>query len=120
MPSHETVLRAQELRDNMTQGERNVWAQLRMRQVANLKFRRQHPIGPYIADYACISAKLVVEIDGPDHSPAADQIRDSWMHDRGWRVLRFDADDALTNLDWIVECVAKATHPQPLPQAGGG
>ena len=64
-----------------------MWALLRGRRLG-VKFRRQHPIGPYVADFACVSARLVVEIDGDTHIAAYDEHRDRWLESRGWRVMR--------------------------------
>ena len=79
--------RAQQLRANMTGVETRMWWRLRARRLG-VKFRRQHPIGPYIVDFACCRAKLVVEIDGLAHQKAYDLHRDRWLESRGWRVMR--------------------------------
>jgi len=81
------IQRAQHLRANMTGVETRMWWRLRARQLG-VKFRRQHPIGPYIVDFACCRAKLVVEIDGEMHEKAYDIRRDRWLESLGWRVMR--------------------------------
>ena len=70
-----------------------------------LKFRRQHPIGPYFADFACVARKLVIEVDGEHHAfqLEADSRRTDFMEQAGWRVIRFSASEAVQNPDgvWI-------------------
>ena len=91
--------RARELRENQTPAEGVLWELLRNRQVANLKFRRQHQIGPYIVDFFCNDLKLVVELDGEVHSGEAqvkkDQKRQAYLESLGFEVLRFDNDQFL-------------------------
>jgi len=72
----------------MTLPERKVWNHLKDRAVADAKFRRQHPIGPYVADFFCAEVGLVVEIDGQTHLPARDVVRDAYMAALGLVVLR--------------------------------
>ena len=105
----------------MTQGEWNLWGRLRNRQLDGFKFRRQHPIGPLIVDFACASAHLVVELDGPDHDLAEDARRDRLLADRGWDVLRVSADHVFEHLDWMVELIRerRLTGP-PRPSRGAG
>src|SRR5437870_7614479 len=84
---------ARELRLNATECERKLWALLRKKQFAGLRFRRQQPLGPYIADFFCSAAKLIVEPDGSQHgldeNIAYDEARTAWLTVRGYRVLRF-------------------------------
>ncbi len=105
--------RARTMRREPTRGEAMLWRALRTRQIDGLKFRRQAPIGPYIADFFCPSARLVVEIDGATHTdPAADAARDRWMRAQGLRVLRFWSDDVGGNLDGVLERIRQvATGP---------
>ena len=102
---HETRRRAKALRREMTKAEWLLWLQLR--QHPTLKFRRQHPIGPYIADFACISDRLVVELDGESHNHSIDHdaARTALLEAQGWSILRFpnsavyqDTDAHLTTL----------------------
>src|SRR5437868_4924133 len=84
--------RAKDLRKRMTPPEQILWSRLRGSKLGGLKFRRQHPLGAYIADFYCHEAGLVVELDGITHfyrSDARDVIRDRWMDEGGLRVLRF-------------------------------
>ena len=82
---------ARRLRRDMTDAERRVWARLRHNQLGGFRFRRQHPLGPFVVDFVCLEQKLVVELDGGQHAEAvdADASRTRWLNDRGYRVLRF-------------------------------
>ncbi len=119
------VQRARQLRKNMTDAERLLWSRLRRKQIRGLRFRRQHPIGPYIADFACTERRLVVELDGGQHlrRKPQDAARSRCLGEKGYRVLRFWNTDVLTNLDAVVHAVASAalSPPSPtLPPLGGG
>ena len=83
--------RARKLREIQTDVERKLWLWLRSRQVRGLKFRRQHPIGPFIADFCCVQAGVVVELDGGQHAEEipADAKRSKFIEQRGYKVLRF-------------------------------
>ena len=84
---------ARRLRRDMTHAERLLWSMLRNRTQGH-KFRRQVPRGPYILDFACLSMRLVVELDGSQHcDSAADALRDAWLESHGFRVLRFSNED---------------------------
>lgn len=85
-----TTARARTLRRNPTQAERVLWTHLRRKAIDGLKFRRQAHIGPYIADFLCCSAKLIIEVDGGIHRlrEAEDALRTAWLHSRGYTVLR--------------------------------
>ena len=82
-----------------------LWSQLRKRQLEGYKFRRQHPIGPYIADFACLEAKLVLELDGGQHAEQqdADRIRDEHIAERGFVVLRVWNREVHRNLSGVLE-----------------
>ena len=106
-----------------------VWAALRNRQLDGYKFRRQHPVGPFFADFACVEASLIVELDGGQHfepeAVEADARRTHALNANGFHVLRFDDRQALVEregvltriLDWLH---IHHPHPSPLPQAGEG
>ena len=85
------IVRAKTLRRGHTLAEEALWRDLRGRR-AGAKFRRQVPIGPFVVDFACLEAKLVVEVDGPSHGTpegiAQDAGRDAWLTREGWRVVR--------------------------------
>jgi very-short-patch-repair endonuclease len=83
---------AKKLRRGMTEPERKLWWGLRGRQLEGFKFRRQVPLGPYVADFCCLEAKLIVEVDGGQHAEAKrehDEKRTAWLATQGYRVLRF-------------------------------
>jgi very-short-patch-repair endonuclease len=112
-----TVRRARQLRREMTPPEARLWMALRGRQAAGLRFRRQHPIGPFVLDFYCDGAKLAVEVDGFAHvtgdGPQRDVRRDDWLAARGVRTLRIDARDVRDELDGVVGLivsVAKSTY----------
>jgi len=108
------IQRAQHLRANMTGVETRMWWRLRARQLG-VKFRRQHPIGPYIVDFACCRAKLVVEIDGEMHEKAYDIRRDRWLESLGWRVMRLVLQEIDEGLDAAVDAIAfELEHPWSL------
>ena len=85
----------QDLRRSPTVYEHELWQHLRARKMVGLKFRRQHPLGPYIVDFVCLSRKIVVEIDGPVHRfrKAHDQRRDTWLKSQGFVVIRIENDE---------------------------
>ena len=120
-------VRARSLRATPTDAEALLWFHLRDRRLSDHKFRRQRPIGPYFADFACLEAKLIVEVDGGQHVEAAayDAERSRFMEAQGYRVLRFWNNEVLTQTDSVLERVWEALesgspHPSPLPQAGEG
>ena len=106
----------------MTGVELMLWSRLRRQQLEGHRFRRQAPIGPYIADFACFQARLLIEIDGPSHDDRVeyDRRRTAWLVRGGFRVLRFAADDVLSRLDDVLEAVLLelgdyAGPPPPAP-----
>ncbi len=104
--------RARKLRSEMTVAETRLWWRLRNRQVDGHRFRRQVPIGFYITDFACLGARLVVEVDGDSHgtdvAQARDSSRTSWLESRGWRVLRFWNSYVLEETDEVVRAIRDA------------
>jgi very-short-patch-repair endonuclease len=87
----------------MTDAERRLWHYLRQRQLNGFHFRKQCPVGPYIADFACLQAKLIIELDGGQHADSArDAARDCWFTAHGYRTLRFWNNDVLQNTDGVV------------------
>jgi very-short-patch-repair endonuclease len=89
----------------MSKTEWRLWYWLRYRQLAGHKFRRQMPLGPYFADFACLEKRLVVEIDGDDHSEqhTYDARRDAWMRHAGYRVLRFRVTEVDADIEAVVD-----------------
>ena len=88
--NHPNRDRARELRRNMTETEKFVWYRIRREKLGGYKFRRQHPVGPYIVDFVCLERKLVLELDGGQHAEQVeyDQKRTAWLESRGFRVFR--------------------------------
>ncbi len=100
---------ARDLRRTSSDAEIRLWAHLRARRLAGYRFRRQHPIGPFIVDFACTEQRLVVEADGSPHSEnAADERRTQWLESQGWRVLRFWNNDILANTEGVIEAILVA------------
>jgi len=101
----------------MSGTERRVWYRLRRRNLAGYKFRRQVPIGPYFADFACLAARLVVEIDGEFHdNPERDQRKTDELESRGWNVLRIPASATDRGLDDVIETIwLRLQEPSPPP-----
>ena len=99
--------RSRQLRENMTDAEKHLWARIRMKQLKGYQFYRQKPIGDYIVDFFCTRAKLVIEVDGgqhfPDETAQYDKIRDEYMRSLGLKVLRFINTEVLTHTDGVVE-----------------
>ena len=92
----ELFRRARSMRRELTDAERRMWRTLRSRQFADLKFRRQLPIGNYIVDFACLNPRLIVECDGGQHADNRyDDERDAWLTSQGFRILRFWNTDIL-------------------------
>ncbi|TRW18191.1 endonuclease domain-containing protein [Glacieibacterium frigidum] len=115
---------AKPLRKTSTEAERKVWRALRDRRFAETKLRRQHSVGPYIADFACISAKLILELDGSQHNDSReyDARRTAYLNECGWRVVRFPNAEVFTNFDWVMQTIAwhlaaqTTEHPHPGPR----
>jgi very-short-patch-repair endonuclease len=119
---------ARQLRRNMTDAEQKLWFRLRRKQIHGVQFYRQKPVGPYIADFHAVAARLVIELDGSQHQMpdglAADHDRDAYMASQGLLVLRFDnlqvlqqLDEVLARIDEVVRERLKSP-PAPLLQRG--
>lgn len=93
----------------MTAAETHLWQRLRAHQVCGKKFRRQHPVGKFILDFACIEAKLAIEVDGSQHFELQhqDHQRTACLEAQGWKVLRFWNNDVLQNVEGVLEEVLK-------------
>ena len=104
-----TTTRARTLRRNLTDVERILWRALRDKQLGGHRFRRQHPIGRYIADFVCIEQKLVIELDGSQHQEQLDydKKRTDFLQSQGWLVLRYWNNDILNNLDGVLTTIAE-------------
>jgi very-short-patch-repair endonuclease len=107
-----TINRARDLRKAMSLPEVLLWGQLRGETLADLRFRRQRPVGPYILDFYCAQARLAVEVDGQGHDFASqtahDERRDSWLAEQGIRVLRLPAKLVLEDMDSAVRTIQAA------------
>jgi very-short-patch-repair endonuclease len=95
--------KARELRHDPSFAEKPCWELIRAHRMEGIKFRRQHSIGPYFADFACVSKGLVIEIDGHHHADQAeaDARRTAFMESQGWRVVRFPANEVVQNSEGI-------------------
>ncbi|HZX70287.1 MAG TPA: endonuclease domain-containing protein [Rhodanobacter sp.] len=109
MREHAKTGFARQLRREMTVAERYLWARLCRRQLAGCRFRRQHPLGPYIADFACLEKYPVVEVDGSGHlDSTADVQRDDWFRQRGFTVLRCWNHDVLERTESVLAAILVA------------
>ena len=111
-------LQARALRRGTTDAERALWSRLRRRQLGGFRFRRQHPIDRYIADFVCPEARLIIELDGAHHLRQfeADGERTADLERRGYRVIRFWNHDVLLQMDRVLSVILEAlTREQPHP-----
>jgi very-short-patch-repair endonuclease len=119
---------ARNLRKNLTTAEQQLWACLRKRQLDGFRFRRQTPLGRYIADFVCLEVRLVIELDGNHHhdQQGYDQARDDWMQQQRFRALRFWNHEIVNNQEATLQKILNALHRQrdtlllPSPLAGEG
>ena len=112
------IQRARELRNNPTDAERLLWQYLRNRQLKGLKFRRQCPLGSYIAGFACLAARLIVELDGSHHAEPSqaryDRVRTAWLKNQNFRVVRFWNGEVLEEMPMVLETIEReALKPHP-------
>ncbi|MCE9521481.1 MAG: DUF559 domain-containing protein [Alphaproteobacteria bacterium] len=110
MSDTKKISTARSLRQRQTDLESRLWQVLRNRRVCEFKFRRQHPVGPYVADFACPEAKLVIEIDGYWHTErqGEDAMRTDRLRSLGYEVVRFETDDAGSDLGPLVQAILQA------------
>jgi len=110
---------AKRLRGAMSEAEKRLWYFLRAHRFGGVSFRRQTLVGPYIVDFVCHDAGLVIELDGGQHGSAGaqrhDEQRTSWLADRGYKVLRFWNVDVLTNTEGVLEVIASELQQNPPP-----
>ena len=115
-----TAKRARALRRDMTDAERKLWNALRGRRLAGAKFRRQVPVGPYVADFLSRRYRLAVEVDGGRHGGPGDRRRDAAFAALGYRTLRFWNFEVLSNPDGVLETIARALAETPPERGGAG
>jgi very-short-patch-repair endonuclease len=124
---------ARELRNNATSAERELWHRLKVLKFSGWKFRRQVPVDQYIVDFACLSHRLIIEVDGATHATddelARDTRRQRYLESQGFMLLRFRNTDVFTNIDGVMDVVVGVLNgsacettpaPDPSPQGGGG
>ena len=113
---HFLTTRSRTLRKNSTDAERKLWSVLRSRQLNGFKFRKQVEIDGYVVDFLCAERRLIIEVDGGQHSPERDARRTAYLESQDFRVIRFWNNDVLENLDgvWtIIEQALESTLPHP-------
>ena len=122
---------ARSLRRNQTEAEQRLWQELRANRLGGLGFRRQHPVGPYVVDFVCLPANLVIVLDGGQHYTPEGEARDArrgrFIAGQGLRVLRFSNLDVLNNMSGVLETILAAAllalalpPPHPSPASGRG
>lgn len=116
-PERRTALKqglAAKLRRDATDVERKLWAHLRSKRLGQLRFRRQQPIGPYVVDFYCSAAKLIVELDGSQHGEESRMLRDeartAWLNERGYRVLRIWNGDVLRDVEGVLDFIYRTAE----------
>ena len=119
LPSR-SLAAARRLPQSSTDAERRLWQRLRAGQLEGLKFRRQHPLPPYVLDFYCDAIKLAVELDGSQHSEEGDRLRTRFLEAQGLMVLRFWDNEVLMQTDAVVEAILNSAStrtltPTPLP-----
>ena len=110
------------LRSTQTDAENKLWYHLRAGRTLGMKFRRQHPVPPYVADFACIDAMLIVELDGGQHAEEGDAARTAFLEGQGFHVLRFWDNDVLNKTEAVLEAIVNAVENRTLspgPSPGG-
>jgi very-short-patch-repair endonuclease len=115
---------ARRLRRDSTSAELRLWNKLRSRSIDGQKFVRQQPIGRHVVDFICRERRFIIEVDGGQHAESArDQVRDQWLREHNYRVLRFWNNDIMNNMDGVLEMIADAlradTPPHPVHAFGG-
>ncbi|MBF9195457.1 endonuclease domain-containing protein [Microvirga terrestris] len=123
MPSTRKIgtSRSRALRRNSTEPEQALWRALKRIPVYGTHFRRQAPIGPYIADFACLKARLLIELDGGHHSrddvATKDETRSRWLENEGYRVVRFWNNELSENMNGVLDTIYAALYGSPQSEA---
>jgi very-short-patch-repair endonuclease len=121
--------RAAEMRRTPTEPEKRLWRCLSNSQTGDHKFRRQAVVGPFIADFLCPQLALIVEVDGDSHDEGKDRLRDDWLGEHGYRVVRFTNLEVMSNIAGVVDVIVStlshapgrwnSPHPNPSPEGEG-
>ncbi len=117
---------AKVLRKRSTKEERFLWRHLKSKQLEGLKFRRQQPIGNFIVDFVCFEKRIIIELDGGQHTNITeekkDKSRDKWLNEQGFKVLRFWNNDVFKNINGILEVIIEncLNLPPLTPPLKGG
>ena len=126
MPDRSKAALSRELRIQDTPAERVLWSTLRRKQLDGVKFRRQQPIGTYVVDFVSFGKKLIIEIDGGQHSEewilSQDETRTAWLNSQGFRVMRFWNNEVLENLEGVllrIRAVVDTQSPSPSSSSPG-
>src|SRR5438874_597746 len=112
---HFLTSRSRALRKNATDAERKLWSVLRRRQLNGFKFRQQVEIDGYVVDFLCAERRLIVEVDGGQHSPERDARRTAYLEGQGFLLIRFWNNDVLQNLDGVWTMIEEALSAPPHP-----
>ena len=104
-----SIPNAKKLRKNQTDAEKKLWSKLRNKQLEGFKFRRQVPIGSFVADFVCYEGKVIIEVDGGQHASQTnqDEKRTRWFESQGYRVIRFWNNEVLSNFEGVLEVILK-------------
>ncbi|OQW48056.1 MAG: DNA methylase [Proteobacteria bacterium SG_bin6] len=113
MPIGRTNPHARRLRRDATDVEQRFWLAVRDRRLGGFKFRRQVTIGPFVADFACIERRLIVELDGGQHDQEADAARTAYLEGLGWRVRRFWNNEVVENFEGVLQVVLAELNRSP-------
>jgi len=113
---------AKALRGNQTDAEQILWYHLRAHRFMGKKFKRQKPIGRYVVDFVCLEEKLIIELDGGQHADHEDydQVRDTWLRNEGYALLRFWNNQVMQELEGVLEQIRLTLSPSPSPVNGRG
>lgn len=118
------LTKAKTLRTNQTEAEQLLWYHLRAHRFMGLKFKRQKPMGRYIVDFVCMERRLIIELDGGQHTEQVtyDQHRDAWLRSHGYTILRFWNNEVMQQLEGVLEQIrcTIALSPSPSPTHGRG
>lgn len=115
---------ARELRSTATDAESLIWYQLRAKRFQGYKWRRQHPLPPYIVDFYCHSVRVVIELDGGQHTKEGDAVRTAFLEKQGCEVLRFWDNDVFCQTEAVLDAIyevlqARSRSPGPSPDGRG-